>query len=252
MRPVLLELGPITLYSYGFFMAAAFILGMAWTIREAGQKGMDKGFVLDIGFYVLLGGLLGARLTFLAFNPDFILDDPLGIFKIWKGGLNFMGGAVLASLFMIIYLRVNNQKIMPWLDASAPGVALGLFVGWLGCLAAGCGYGKPADLLWSITYTEPQAFAPLFVSLHPTQAYQAMAALLCFMVILMIKNRIKGSGRLAGIFLIMYSLLRMLIDFLRDDISPDLGFLSVNQILGLAVVVIGLILYYQPFGYAKK
>jgi len=252
MHPVLIELGPVTLYSYGFFIAAAFILAMAWTMREAGLKGLDKRFVLDIGFYVLLGGLLGARLLFVALNPELYTDDPLGVFKFWQGGLNFMGGAFLASLFLIVYLRVNNQKILPWLDTAAPGVALGLFVGWLGCLAAGCGYGRPADFFWSITFTDSQALAPLFVSIHPAQAYHALAALGCFIVMLLIKNSFRVSGRLAGVFLIMYSLLRMIMDFFRDDLGLELGFMSVNQVLGLAVLAVGLILYFQKAGYEKS
>lgn len=246
MHPVLIETGPITLYSYGFFMAAAFLLGMAWTMREAGLRGLDRRFVLDIGFYVLLGGLLGARLSFAALNPDLFLDDPLGIIKLWNGGLFFWGGAFVAALFMIIFLRAKNQRILPWLDAAAPGVALGLLVGWLGCLAAGCGYGKPADLPWSITYTHPEAIAPLFLALHPTQAYHALAALACFTVMMLIRDSFIVSGRLAGFFLIMYGLIRNLIDFLRGDVPGDFFFLGVNHGLGLAVVAVGLILYYFP------
>ncbi len=252
MHPILIEIGPITLYSYGFFIAAAFLLGMAWTMREARLQGLDSRLVLDIGFYVLLGGFLGARLSFVTLNPDLFLSDPLAVFKLWQGGMIFMGGAILAAVFMMIYLTLQNQKILPWLDAAAPGVALGLFVGWLGCLAAGCGYGKPADLWWAVTYTHPDTIGPLFAPLHPTQAYHALAALACFIVILLIKNNLRVPGRLAGVFLIMYSLLRILVDFFRDDLTADLVFLSVNQALGLAMVVVGLILFYLPQGHRKK
>ncbi len=251
MHPVLIELGPITLYSYGFFMAAAFLLGMTWTMREAGLKGLDDRYVLDIGFYILLGGILGGRLLFAAINPDLFRDDLLGLFKLWKGGLIFMGGAIVASLFMVIYLRVKNQKILPWLDATVPGFALGLCVGWLGCLAAGCGYGKPADLLWSVTYSHPDTIGPLFTPLHPVQAYQALAAFACFVLVLSIKNRFIANGRLAGFFLIMYSLLRMLIDSFRGDIQADIAFLNMNHVLGLAVVAAGLALFFLPTGDKK-
>ena len=252
MHPVLIETGFITLYSYGFFMTAAFLLGMAWTMREAGLRGLDRRYVLDIGFYVLLGGLLGSRLLFAAFNPDLFLNDPLGIFKLWQGGLIFMGGAIVAALFMIIFLRMKKQKILPWLDAAAPGVALGLVAGWLGCLAAGCGYGRAADLPWSITFTHPGSIAPLFMTLHPSQIYHILAALVCFVVLLQLKNKLTAGGQLAGVFLIMYSLLRMLADLFRGDVQPELVFMGINQALGLALVAVGLILFHMPFGHEKK
>ncbi|MFN2268090.1 MAG: prolipoprotein diacylglyceryl transferase, partial [Desulfonatronovibrio sp.] len=153
MHPVLIEIGPISLYSYGFFMAAAFLLGMAWTMREAGIKGLDRRYVQDIGFYVILGGLIGARLSYVAAYQDIFSGDPLGVLKFWKGGFLFWGGAVLAALLMILYLYRKSQSILSWLDAAAPGTALGLSVGWMGCLASGCAYGKVSDLPWSIMPT---------------------------------------------------------------------------------------------------
>jgi phosphatidylglycerol---prolipoprotein diacylglyceryl transferase len=252
MHPILIDLGPLSIYSFGFFIVASFLLGMGWTMREARLKGLDSSLVLDMGFYVLLGGLLGARLSYATLNPGPFLHDPLAIFKLWQGGMVFMGGVLVAAAFTIIYLKIQNQKILPWLDAAAPGLCLGLAAGWLGCLAAGCGYGRPADLAWAVTYTHPEAIGPLFTALHPTQAYHALAALTCFLVIMLVKKNLRSPGRLAGLFLIMYSLLRTLIDFYRDDLSPDLVFLSLNQALGLAMVAVGLVLFYLPGKHVKK
>ncbi|MFP4108819.1 MAG: prolipoprotein diacylglyceryl transferase [Desulfonatronovibrio sp.] len=252
MHPVLIEFGPITLYSYGFFVAAAFLLGMAWTMREAEISGLDSRIVLSIGFYVLAGGLAGSRLLYVLVNPDLFQGDPLGIFKFWKGGLAFMGGAAAAGFCMIVVLYRRKEKILPWLDACAPGVALGLFTGWLGCLAAGCGYGKPADLPWSIILTHPDAAGPLFVPMHPVQAYQALAALACFIILLLIRGNFKASGQRAGFFLVVYVLLRMLIDFFRADIQVNSLFMSVNQTISLAVVLVGLLLFYLPSRYRGK
>ena len=246
MHPVLIEIGPFTIYSFGFFLASAFLLGIAWTMREARLRNLDERLALDIGFYVLVGGLLGARISFAVFNPHLFFSDPWSLFKLWTGGLIFMGGAFTAAMFMVFFLRLKKQPILAWLDAAAPGAALGLFLGWLGCLASGCGYGMPAELLWSITFTHPHAAGPLFTPLHPTQAYHALAALACFVFILSIKGNFHVQGRLAGAFLIMYSLLGMLIDHLRADIQAELYFLSLNQAGGVAGVVAGLVLFYVP------
>ena len=252
MHPILIDLGPLSIYSFGFFIVASFLLGMGWTMREARLKGLDSRLVLDIGFYVLLGGLLGARLSYATLNPEPFLADPLAIFKLWQGGMIFMGGVLVAGAFMLIYLKIQSQKILPWLDAAAPGTALGLATGWLGCLAAGCGYGRPSGLPWAVTYTHPEAMGPLFTALHPTQVYHALAALTCFLVIILVKERLRSPGRLAGLFLIMYSLSRTLIDFYREDLNADLVFLSLNQALGLAMVAVGLVLFYLPGKYLKK
>lgn len=243
MHPVLIEVGPISLYSYGFFIAAAFLLGMAWTMREAGSKGLDHRYVLDLGFYVILGGLVGARLSYVAAYPDVFSGDPFGALKFWKGGLLFWGGAILAGLLMILYLYRKGQKLLSWLDAAAPGAALGLSVGWIGCLASGCGYGKSSDLPWSIMPTHPDAIGPLFASLHPVQAYHAAAALFCFFMLVILKKRVRVRGRLAGIFLISYSIMRILVDFWRADLQPVLWFMNISQIAGLVIVAVGIFLY---------
>ena len=249
MHPVLIELGPFKLYSFGVFIAAAFLAGMAWTMREARLRGLDSGIVPGIGFHVLVGGLLGSRVLYVVLNPDFMTQDYLALVKVWKGGFVFLGGALAAALFMIINLYLKKQKVLPWLDSAAPGIALGVFLGWLGCLAAGCGYGRPSDLAWSIMLTHPDAMGPLFSRLHPAQAYHALAGLACFIVLVLIKNYFRAAGKLAGVFIVMYSLLRMLADMWRGDIDP--AFMNVNQALGLAVAAAGLLLLYQPFGTGK-
>ncbi|RQD56862.1 MAG: prolipoprotein diacylglyceryl transferase [Desulfonatronovibrio sp. MSAO_Bac4] len=243
MHPVLIELGPISLYSYGFFIAAAFLLGMAWTMREAGNKGLDSRYVQNLGFYVILGGLAGARLSYVAAYQDVFSGDPLGVLKFWKGGLLFWGGAVLAALLMVLYLYRKRQRVLSWLDAASPGTALGLSVGWIGCLVSGCGYGKPSDLAWSIMPTHPDAIGPLFVSLHPVQAYHAVVALFCFFMLLILKNRVSVQGRLAGIFLISYPIMRIIVDFWRGDLQPEFWVMNISQVIGLGIVAIGIFLY---------
>ncbi|WP_045210650.1 prolipoprotein diacylglyceryl transferase [Desulfonatronovibrio magnus] len=242
MHPVLIEFGHFAFYSYGFFVSAAFLLGMAWTMREAEIRGLDHRLVLDAGFYVILGGILCSRLVFVAANFEMYSDDLLDILRLWKGGVVFMGGAVSSALMLIVFLHYKKQPVAKWLDAAAPGAALGIGVGWLGCLASGCAYGKPTDLFWSITYTHPDAVGPLFVAMHPVQAYQALAAFLCFIFLVLVRNKIAEPGRFAGLFLTIYVPLRMAMDLFRGDLQPELGIISINQVLGIAVFVTGVVL----------
>ncbi len=239
MHPVLIKLGNLTVYSYGFFISAAFLLGIAWTMREAEKKGLKSALVLDAGFYFLLGALSGALLASIAQNPGLLSQGLAGIFKIWQAGLNFAGGAVGALVCNALYLRRKGENVRDWLDALVPGASLGVGVGWLGCLASGAGYGKPADLAWSIMFTHPESAAPLFENLHPVQAYHAGAALLIFVLVTVLRSRFSRSGGLAGLFMMTYTAVKLGIDQCRADLTPELYVLAVNYGLALIPAVWG-------------
>jgi phosphatidylglycerol:prolipoprotein diacylglycerol transferase len=242
MHPKLITIGPFTIYTYGFFIAAAFLLGMTWTMREARTRGLDPKLVSDLGFYLILGGILGARLLYVLICPGYFLKHPLEIFMFWKGGLVFLGGAIVGAICGFVFLRKKKQPIWPWLDAIAPGLALGQAVGRLGCFSAGCCYGKKCSLPWAVTFTNPDSLAPLYVPLHPTQIYHSLAGLLTFILLLSFKKRLKGPGQLMGMFLILYSVLRFSIEFFRGDYRGTIGFLSVTQVLALGLFALGFLI----------
>jgi phosphatidylglycerol:prolipoprotein diacylglycerol transferase len=245
MHPKLITIGSFTIYTYGFFIAAAFLLGMSWTMREARYRGLNPKLVSDLGFYLILGGILGARLLYVLINPRYFLEHPLEIFMFWKGGLVFLGGAIVGAICGYVFLRKRNQPLWPWLDAVAPGLALGQAVGRLGCFAAGCCYGTKCTLPWAVTFTHPDSLAPLYVPLHPTQIYHSLAGLVTFIFLLVAKKRLKGSGQLMGLFLILYAFFRFSIEFFRGDYRGSIGILSVTQILALGLFILGLWVIYK-------
>ena len=173
-------------------------------------------------------------------NLYYFLENPLEAFMFWKGGLVFLGGAIVATFLGYLFLRKKSQPIWPWLDALAPGLALGQAIGRLGCVSAGCCYGKPCDLPWAITFSDVNSLAPLHTSLHPTQAYHSLAGLLSFIILLIFKKRITTPGKLMGTFLVLYSTFRFGIEFFRGDYRGDLGILSVTQILAAGIFVLGI------------
>ena len=155
MHPVLLKLGPLTVYTYGVFVASGFLAALACTMREARRKGLDAQVIPDLGLAVLLGAVVGARLLYVGINPGHFLEHPLDIFMIWKGGLVFSGGDVLGGVLGYLAMRRRGQPILPWLYAVAPGLALGQAIGRLGCFFAGCCYGRPSDVPWAVTFRDP-------------------------------------------------------------------------------------------------
>jgi phosphatidylglycerol---prolipoprotein diacylglyceryl transferase len=239
MHPLLVNIGPFTVYTYGFFIAMGFLIGMGWATYEAKQRGMDPKIISDVGFFIILSAIIGSRLLYVMINPLYFMTRPLEIFMFWKGGLVFLGGALLASLSVYIFFRRRSMSVWPWADCFAPGLALGDFIGRFGCLSAGCCFGKTCDLPWAITFTNPASLAPLHIALHPTQVYHSLAGLSTFVILLALRNRLKGAGQLFGLFLILYSVFRFSVEFFRGDYRGDFGIFSVTQMIALLVLAAG-------------
>ena len=235
-----IELGPFALHTYGLFVAAGFLLGIGWSMREARQRGLNPELVSDLGFYIILGAILGARLLYVLINPTYFWHNPQEIFMFWKGGLVFSGGAILATIFAMVFLRIKQQDPWVWMDTLAPGIGLGEAIGRIGCLAAGCCYGAVCDLPWAITFFNPDSLAPLHVPLHPTQLYHSLAGLACFAVTLAAKGRTRASGQLMGIFLVLFGSFRYVIELFRADYRGDFGPISVTQFIALGAVALGI------------
>ena len=241
MHPILFEYGRITIYTYGLFIALAFVTGMWLAGREAERRGLDPKTIQDMGFLVLISAILGARLFFVLVEWQHFVDNPLQIFQIWKGGLVFYGGFTAAALAAVLYVRAKG--LPPWTvgDVAAPALALGQAIGRIGCLFAGCCFGARCDLPWAVTFTDPRGLAPLGVALHPTQAYSALANFAIFVVLYWVaRPRQRGSGQLLGLYLILYPVTRFLLEFFRDDPRGALGVLSTSQALSIPLLLVGL------------
>lgn len=238
------QVGPFALHSYGLFIAAAFMMAIAWSMREARQRGLNPDLLADLGFYVILGSILGARILYVLINPSYFRHNPAEIFMFWKGGLVFSGGAILATIFAIRFLQSRQQDLWLWLDTVVPGIALGEAIGRIGCLAAGCCYGAQCSLPWAIAFHFEESLAPLNVPLHPTQLYHSLAGLICFVLALLIKSRIHHTGWLMGIFLMQFGAFRFVIELFRADYRGDFGPISVTQFIALGAIVLGAYIIY--------
>ncbi|MCX8118098.1 MAG: prolipoprotein diacylglyceryl transferase [Desulfobacterota bacterium] len=235
MHPILLRLDGLTLYTYGFFVGLGFLLGLALLLWRGRKEGIPEARLVDLFFLVFFSSIAGARALFVLIHPEIFREDPLGVFKVWEGGLVFYGGLLLASLLSLAYLKWARLPVWKVADLFSPAIAMGLVFGRIGCLMAGCCYGKETSLGWAIVFTDPQALAPLHLPLHPTQLYEALGGILLFFLLHWREERKGYDGQIFFLFLLSYSILRFFLEFLRGDPRGSLlgGLLSTSQGIGI-------------------
>lgn len=245
MFPELIKIGPLSIKTYGVFVAIGFISALIYCSKRAQEKGYSKELVLDILLYIMISGIAGARITYVLQNWEFYRSNLVEIFYIWSGGLVLYGGIILATTVGIIYLRVKKQEVFCFADFAAPAIFLGVFFGRIGCFFAGCCYGKPCDLPWAVTFKNTAGLAPLNVALHPTQIYEALFCGLLFAWLHFLDKKKKSYNLVDGsIFfasLIAYGIWRFFIEFLRgDDRGPKIIGLFPSQFFSLLVVLVSI------------
>src|SRR3989344_5848064 len=125
MYPVLFKFGPFAIHAYGFFIALAFLAGILVSLYYAKREGIGSQTIFDLAIYVIISGLVGARLSYVFGQWEYFRGNPAEIFMAQKGGLVFLGGFLLALLVTVVYVKVKNMPRLKLFDALAPGVALG-------------------------------------------------------------------------------------------------------------------------------
>jgi phosphatidylglycerol:prolipoprotein diacylglycerol transferase len=238
MYPRLFELGPITVYTYGVLLAAAYLLGLKFAMVRASERGLDANRVLDLGIYIIISALVGAKL--LLFVTDFrtFTANPRELLTLARSGGVFYGGLILAVTVALWYIRKIGLPLWTTCDVFAPGIALGHVVGRFGCFFAGCCFGKETHVPWAITFHDPFAAAnvgtPLGIPLHPTQLYEAGAELIILFVLLASERKGRPfAGRTFWLYMLLYAISRFIIEFFRGDERGTVGIFSTSQFISL-------------------
>ena len=237
MHPILVRFGPLTIHTYGVLVAAGFLLGLALAVKQAKKEGIPQERIIDIGFYVLVAAIIGSRLLFVAVNAGHYLKHPLDIFKIWEGGLVFYGGLILAIPSALWYIRKHNLDAWRITDIFAPSLAIGHAVGRIGCFAAGCCYGRLSELPWAVTFHDPECLATTGIPLHPTQLYESAGELLNFLILITLRRYQSFKGQLFWTYILLYSLLRFVVEFFRGDEARGYLFGGISVSQGISVIM---------------
>ncbi len=250
MYPKLITIGDFFLPTYGALVALGFLVALWIAARLAKRSGLNPDAVTSLGVYCALAGLAGAKLLMVALDWDYYSRSPGQIFSVTtlQAGGVFYGGLIAALATAAIYMRRKQLPVLRTLDAFAPGIALGHAIGRIGCFAAGCCWGVACERAWAVTFTDPEAHrlvgVPLNQPLHPTQLYEAAAEGVIFGVLMRAFSVRRREGAVIGLYLILYSTARFLIEFVRhhDQANPFGGPLSATQWMALLLVTVGLYL----------
>lgn len=251
MYPELFRIGSFPVNTYGVFLALAFLAAILITVKLASRDGLPRERIYDLSLWMLLAGLVGSKILMLFTEPEY-RENPwlLLSFDFLRSGGVFYGGligAIIAGYFLM------RRFHLPWwktADACAPGIAIGNFFGRQGCFAAGCCWGEPTTLPWGVKFTERAheiTGVPIETHLHPTQLYESFAMLAVFLFLLWLHKRRRFSGQVLLSYALLYSVIRFLVEFVRDDPRGDiLGLttmtgLSTSQLISIIIGITALV-----------
>ena len=250
MHPRLFDLGPVTVYTYGVLLASAYLLGLQFAVKRARDRGLDQTHILDLGIYIIISALVGAKLLLLVTDWRDFSTDPRELLTLARSGGVFYGGLIVAVAVALWYIVRVGLPLWTTCDVFAPGIALGHVVGRFGCFFAGCCYGRVTTVPWAITFTDPFAAAntgtPLHLPLHPTQLYEAGAEALILVLLLATEKRGRTyAGRTFWLYMLLYAVSRFIIENYRGDPRGSVGIFSTSQFISLilAPLAIGMLVY---------
>jgi phosphatidylglycerol---prolipoprotein diacylglyceryl transferase len=252
--PLQWDLGPIEITGYGLMLMVAFLMGgwlIALQLREARLK---EDYAADMVAAAVLGGIIGAKLWYVA-----LTRDPDALFS--RGGLVWYGGFIGGALAVILNgwrLRVPIRWTM---QLGAPALAAAYALGRVGCFLVNDDYGRPTDLAWGVRFPQglppstaenlknlfgipipPGADPTTVLAVHPTQLYEVAAMLLAFAVLWALRKSARPIGWLFGLYLVFAGVERFLVEFLRAKDDRFLGQFTLAQLTSVIVMVIGIVI----------
>ncbi len=255
--PIALALGPLKIRWYGLCYVVG-IMGAWFLLNYRSQRpdsGWNKEQVADLVFYATIGIIIGGRLgSVLLYNFPYYLDNPLDIFKIWRGGMAFHGGLLGVLIAVYLYGRSIGKSFFSITDFIAPVVPIGLGAGRIGNFINGELWGKTTDMPWGMVFPHVEPFG---VARHASQLYQFMLeGAVLFIILWIYSSRPKPLMSVSGLFLFMYGLFRFAIEFVR---VPDahLGYiafdwLTMGQILSFPMILLGVILLVMAYRHKEQ
>lgn len=244
MHPYI-QLGPITIPSYYLVISLAVCVCLFWLHLRLKQSDLSRETALDLSLVLMIASFVGSRLFHVFYeNPEYYSQDPWRVLYFWDGGFVFYGGALLAGFSAWLFLKWKDpSRLKEYFDFFAPVVALSYALGRMGCVLAGCCYGRTCELPWSLN------------GRHPTALYASAWEFGVILILLGLQTvppaerkwRVfRSHGSVFYLWMILHGCGRLVMESFRDDFrGPSLG-LSISSWISLGVILTGLVLLMKP------
>jgi phosphatidylglycerol:prolipoprotein diacylglycerol transferase len=250
MHPVLIAIGPIQIRFYGLMYVVAIITGYFLLKSEVKRRGINLSTddIMNFIFWVVLGGIIGARIYYVAFSWEYYKLDWKEIPAIWHGGLAIHGGIIGGFLAAYAYTRKKGVPFFAMGDSVAPGLILGQALGRFGNFMNGDAHGVPTQMPWGVVFPPESIAGSQFpnMPLHPVQLYELFINLAIFLFLWRIRKWPAKDGFIFALYLILYSTGRFIVCFFRGDS------LMIDGVRAAHVVSIGIVVIVLPIVIGKK
>jgi phosphatidylglycerol---prolipoprotein diacylglyceryl transferase len=243
MHPIIFHIFHFPIHSYGLMLAISFLFGIWFAGRRAKKNNLEPHVISDVGFYVILASIVGARFYYVLLHFEEFRGDLSGIFNPFHGGNLGIGGLVMYGGFIgallagVVYFKIQKYPFLPYADASAPSIGFGIFLTRIGCYLNGCCYGAPTTAAFGVSfpkdspagYYQHECHA---ATLYPSQLIESAGGLLIALIVLAVGTKKTFAGLQFYLMGILYAILRFGVDFTRYYTPQErLGGLSHNQIV---------------------
>lgn len=242
INPVILHIGGFELRWYSLAIVLAVIAAVLIVARRGTKRGITTEEIYSLVPWMLIGGLVGARLLHVVDNTEYYIANPLQILQFQQGGLAIWGGLVGGGIVAVIYTRTRHILLGRLVDVLVPGLLIAQIIGRLGCIINGDAYGGVTDLPWAFVYTHPKALIPanLFgLPTHPYPVYEMVWNAISLGAVLRLEHYFKKDGLIFLLYLSLYSVGRFTLTFVREERVLFWG-LQQAQVLAIATLIVSL------------
>ncbi len=245
MNPVAIDLGYMQIYWYSIFIFAAIMVALLLVSKEASKFDIPKGFIVNLAFWTIILGIIGARLYFVAFKWDYYSTHLIDILKIWEGGLAIHGGILAGFITIFAYTVKYKIKLIRMTDMIVPAVIIAQAIGRWGNFFNQEAHGGVVSLEFLKSIFIPDFIINgMYINgtyYHPTFLYESLWCLIGFIILIILRHyKYLKLGQLTGFYLVWYSFGRFFIESLRTDSLMFMGF-RIAQIVSVVLFIVGIV-----------
>lgn len=246
--PIAITVGPISVYWYGIVLALAMSGALLLAIRLAKAYKVSSETIIDLAIWLIIGGLIGARLYEIGLNFSYYINSPLEILQIWNGGLAIHGGLIGGCLALFIFAKKRSLDFWKLASLLTPAVAVGQAIGRWGNWFNQELFGLPTSKPWGIPIEfihRPETHQS-YLYFHPTFLYESIGSLvICLLLLFLLRNRVRSQIVVGG-YLILYGILRFCLELIKIDPAPLIHGVRWPEIMSLILVIIGVSIITLP------